>query len=159
MNISINGMIAGARLIGGKDLERQLADAFAEWLEESVNDEYMSDQFLDEGRWQYPPPSTVRSNGEIAGNPRNIYDTGELFRSGQRSFAIMRGGSSVEGKWHWDATNESGEEYAWYVHEGRGPYSRAPRPWTDEIAEPYLFEGSEVKLQLERTITARLNAR
>lgn len=158
MNININGTIAGARLVNTKELEQQLAEAFAEWLEDDVNGEYMSEEFLMD-KWPYPPPSTLRQNGEIAGSPRNIYDTGELFRSGQESFAIVRSNSSVEGKWHWDARNNSGEEYAWYVHEGRGPHSRAARPWTDEIAEPYLFEGSDIKRELERRITAKLSVK
>lgn len=158
MNINLSATIASARIVNAKEIERQLADAFAEWLEDDVNDEYMSQEFIDD-KWPYPPPSTARVNGEMAGSPRNIYDTGELFRSGQESFSIARGGSTVEGNWHWGATNSSGEEYAWFVHEGKGPHSRAARPWTDEIAEPYLFEGSEVKRQLESRITAKLNAK
>ena len=33
--------------------------------------------------------------------------------------------------------------------------SRAPRPWTDELAVPYLFEGSNVKESL--SVVLRLN--
>lgn len=152
MNLTLNGAILGAKIVNSKDLEQQLVGAFKEWLEDDVNDEYMSEQFMTK-KWPYPPPPTERKNGTIARNPRDIFDTGELFRSGQESFSIDQSSSVVEGKWHWDATNSSGEEYAWFVHEGQGPYSRAPRPWTDEISYGYLFETSDVKRSLEIRVT------
>ena len=146
--------MAGARWVNGPQFEAAIIDAFEEWLDEDVNDKFFSEQFLTD-KWQYPPPSTERKNGEIAGNPRNIVDLGNLFRSGQEGFSIVRGSTLIEGKWHWDAENSSGQEYAWYVHEGEGPYSRAPRPWTDEIAEPYLFASSDVKRDLEFRIESK----
>lgn len=146
--------VINARIINQAQLEAAIVDAFEEWLDEDVNDKFFSEQFLTD-KWQYPPPSTERKNGEIAGNPRNIVDLGNLFRSGQDSFSIVRGSTLIEGKWHWDAENSSGQEYAWYVHEGEGPYSRAPRPWTDEIAEPYLFASSDVKRDLEFRIESK----
>ena len=146
--------VVNARIINQAQLETAIVDAFEEWLDEDVNDKFFSEQFLTD-KWQYPPPSTERKNGEIAGNPRNIVDLGNLFRSGQESFNIVRGSTLIEGKWHWDAENSSGQEYAWYVHEGEGPYSRAPRPWTDEIAEPYLFASSDVKRDLEFRIESK----
>lgn len=146
--------IINAKIINQAQLEAAIVDAFEEWLDEDVNDKFFSEQFLTD-KWQYPPPSTERKNGEIAGNPRNIVDLGNLFRSGQDSFSIVRGSTLIEGKWHWDAENSSGQEYAWYVHEGEGPYSRAPRPWTDEIAEPYLFASSDVKRDLEFRIESK----
>ena len=115
----------------------------------------MDEQFLT-NKWQYPPPATKRKSGEIAGNPRDIYDLGKLYESGKRSFSVTRDTSEIQASWHWDAKNLSGEEYAWFVHEGEGPYSRAPRPWTDELAVPYLFEGSNVKREFERSITLKL---
>jgi hypothetical protein len=146
--------VINARIINQAQIEAAIVDAFEEWLDEDVNDKFFSEQFLTD-KWQYPPPSTQRKNGEIAGNPRNIVDLGNLFRSGQESFGIVRGSTLIEGKWHWDAENSSGQEYAWYVHEGEGPYSRAPRPWTDEIAEPYLFASSDVKRDLEFRIEGK----
>lgn len=146
--------IVNARIIDQAQLETAIVDAFEEWLDEDVNDKFFSEQFLTD-KWQYPLPSTERKNGEIAGNPRNIVDLGNLFRSGQESFSVVRGFTLIEGKWHWDAENSSGQEYAWYVHEGEGPYSRAPRPWTDEIAEPYLFASSDVKRDLEFRIESK----
>jgi len=157
MNVSVNAAIVSAKIVNAKDLEQQLATAFKQWLEEDVNDEYMSEQFQT-SKWAYPPPSTERKNGTIAVNPRDIFDTGELFRSGQESFSISQNSSSIEGKWHWNATNSSGEEYAWFVHEGQGPHSRAPRPWTDEISYGYLFETSDVKRDLEIRVTRAFNA-
>ena len=80
----------------------------------------MDEQFLT-NKWQYPPPATKRKSGEIAGNPRDIYDLGKLYESGKRSFSVTRDASEIQASWHWDAKNLSGEEYAWFVHEGEGP--------------------------------------
>lgn len=144
---NLRASVSSARLIGMKAIEASLLAAFEQWVDQDVNEKYMEEQFFGD-IWQYPPPSTVRKNGETAGNPRNIVDTGELYESGKEyTFSINSNGA--EASWHWDAKNSSGEEYAWYVHEGKGPYSRAPRPWTDQIAEPYLFEGTEVQKDLE----------
>ena len=148
--------VIGASLHNEDELVRQLGDVFADWVIDDVNGDYMDEQFLDKDRWPYPPPATERKNGETVGNPRDIYDLGTLYDSGKRSFGIQVTRNSVEASWHWDAKNSSGEEYAWFVHEGEGPYSRAPRPWTDELAVPYLFEGSDVKRKLERSITLKL---
>lgn len=150
------GIIVGATIANQNHLETALIDAFEEWLKEDVNDKYMAEQFL-EDKWSYPLPQTLRKNGELAGNPRNIYDLGDLFNSGRESFNIERSSVKIEGNWHWNAKNSSGEEYAWFVHEGEGPHSRAPRPWTDEIAVPYLFEGSDVKRDLEFRMNVKLN--
>ena len=155
MNITINAITTGAKLVNIKHLEQAIMEAFSEWAEEDVNDKYMSEQFLTD-KWEYPPPPTKRKNGQIAGNPRDIYDTGALFESGRESFSIKAGTISVEASWHWDAKNSSGDEYAWFVHEGQGPHSRIPRPWTDEISVPFLFATSEAKKDLEVKITTRL---
>lgn len=156
MSVTLRGTIESAILLNAKHLEEQLAAAFIDWLEEDVDGTYMADQFLSE-KWEYPPPPTIRKQSPPAGNPRNIYDTGALFRSGRRSFQVDRNDFSVQGNWHWDAKNSSGDEYAWFVHEGEGPYARAPRPWTDEISTTYLFNGSDVKRQLEERITVSIN--
>lgn len=149
-------LITGARIVGEQDLMRQLGDVFEQWVRDDVNGDYMDEQFLDRNRWQYPPPSTKRKSGDTAGNPRDIYDLGKLYESGKRSFTIKRSATKIEASWHWDAKNQSGDEYAWFVHEGEGPYSRAPRPWTDEIAVPYLFYGSNPHRRLEESITLKM---
>lgn len=156
MNIQLNGVIASAKIVNVKALEQSILEAFAEWAEEDIDDKYMSEQFEDQNRWPYPPPVTVRKNGETAGNPRNIYDTGALFRSGQETFKVDIDLQGAEASWHWNAKNSSGEEYAWFVHEGKGPHSRAPRPWTDELSIPFLFQGSEPHRDLERRVTDKL---
>ena len=148
-------LVTGASFHNEEELIKQLGDVFEQWVKEDVNGDYMDEQFLT-NKWQYPPPATKRKSGEIAGNPRDIYDLGKLYESGKRSFSVTRDTSEIQASWHWDAKNLSGEEYAWFVHEGEGPYSRAPRPWTDELAVPYLFEGSNVKREFERSITLKL---
>ena len=148
-------LVTGASFHNEEELVRQLGDVFADWVQDDVNGDYMEEQFFTD-KWQYPPPATERKNGLIVGNPRDIYDLGALYESGQSSFGIRVTRNYVEASWHWKAKNSSGEEYAWFVHEGEGPYSRAPRPWTDELAVPYLFEGSYVRQKLERSITLKL---
>lgn len=157
MNIQLNGLITGAKIVNAKELEKAILQAFTEWAEDDIDDKYMSEQFLDDGRWQYPPPGTLRKNGETAGNPRNIYDTGELYRSGRESFRVEVNTQGAEASWYWDAKNSSGEEYAWFVHEGQGPYARAARPWTDEISMPFLFQGSEAQRDLEARVSDKLS--
>lgn len=156
MNLNIETFITGAKIVGAKELEAEILRAFLDWVEEDIDDKYMAEQFLDKGRWPYPPPGTKRKNGEVAGNPRNIYDLGNLYKSGRASFDVSIGVKGAEASWHWTAKNSSGEEYAWFVHEGEGPHARAPRPWTDELVSPYLFEGSEAKRDLESRLTNQL---
>jgi len=148
--------IAGAKLVGEEELLRQLGDVFADWVIDDVNGDYVDEEFLDKNRWQYPPPSTKRKSGDRASSPRDIYDLGKLYESGKRSFTVKRTATEIEASWHWNAKNQSGDEYAWFVHEGEGPYSRAPRPWTDEIAVPYLFYGSNPHRRLEESITLKM---
>ena len=134
-------------LINPKSIEAALVKAFREWADEDVNDKFFSGQFIDR-QWSYPGPETIRKARGPAGNPRDIYDTGALFESGQESFTLRGGVNGVSANWHWDAKNSSGQEYAFYVHEGKGPHSRVPRKWTDDLVIPSLFEVSEAKADL-----------
>ena len=148
--------IVGASIANAAELEAQLIDAFEEWADNELNDKFMSEQFQT-NKWTYDAV-TIRKNGRSVGpGPRDIYDLGNLYRSGQRSFRINRGASEVVASWHWDAKNSSGDEYAWFVHEGKGPHSIEARPWTDEIAVPYLFYSSPTKKALEAGITLKMN--
>lgn len=149
-------LVVGATLVNAKQLEMQLAAAFAEWVDKEVNDDFMSEQFQTD-KWDYSA-RTVRKNGQRVGpGRRDIYDLGNLYRSGQRSFRINKGSTEIIASWHWNATNSSGDEYAWYVHEGKGPHSIEPRPWTDEIAVPSLFSRSPLKKALEANITLKMS--
>lgn len=142
--------IVSAEFPNKRGIEAALLKAFQEWAEQDVDDEYMSMQFLDNGRWQYDAPAegTERKNGEVVYSPRNIYDLGDLYRSGKESFAIKGNVAS----WNWDAVNGQGGAYAWYVHEGMGT-NTTPRPWTDDISIPSRFEAGYVKRQLLNRIT------
>lgn len=148
-------MAGTARIIGTKALEKALLGAFQKWTEDDVNGQYWREKF--EEQYPYEGPPTVRKNGEIAGDPRNILDTEELYDSGVESYRYSIDANGGEANWHWDAKNSSGEEYAWFVHEGQGPHSREPRRWTDELASEYLFEGSEIKGRLMARIDQGLN--
>jgi hypothetical protein len=142
-----------ARITNQKAIEAALVKAFETWAEEDVNDKFFSEQFIDR-QWPYPGPITIRKEAAPASDPRNIYDTGSLFKSGQDSFTLNNGVNSSSAEWHWDAKNASGQEYAFYVHEGKGPHSRVPRKWTDDLVIPSLFEVSEAKADLHVRINS-----
>ena len=120
-------------LINPRSIEAALVKAFEDWADEDVNDNFFSEQFISR-QWSYPGPETIRKARGPAGDPRDIYDTGALFKSGQESFTLQGGVNGVEANWHWDAKNSSGQEYAFYVHEGKGPHSRSQYRCGDAIA-------------------------
>lgn len=142
--------IVSAKFINQRAIENALLRAFQQWAEEDVDDQYMANQFLDPGRWRYDAPQegTERKSGEVVFSPRDIYDLGNLYRSGKESFTIANNMAS----WTWDAVNEQGGAYAWYVHEGIGT-NTTPRPWTDDISIPSRFENSHEKRQLLNKMT------
>lgn len=151
--------IVSARIVNPQAIEQALLKAFESWAEEDINGEYMATQFLDPGQWPYDAPieGTERKSGEVVYSPRNIYDLGSLYRSGRDSFQVVNGQAS----WTWDAVNEQGGAYAWYVHEGLGT-NTTPRPWTDDLTIPSKFESGYEKRQLIAKINAAfsvINAR
>jgi len=135
-----------ARIVGGEEFEKALLRAFEDWTEEDVNGSYWRERFKE--KYPYPGPVTIRKAKPPAGNPRDILDTEALYESGVDSYDYETGSREARASWHWDAKNSSGIEYAWYVHEGEGPYSREPRRWTDEFQSDYLFEMSDIKGEL-----------
>ena len=141
-----------ARLLNKNRIEAALVKAFQLWAEEDINDKFFSEQFIDR-QWPYPGPVTIRKTGGLAGDPRNIYDTGKLFKSGQNSFTLKSDPNLATASWYWDATNASGEEYAFYVHEGKGPHSRVPRKWTDDLVIPAKFYQSAAIKDLNARIS------
>ena len=141
-----------ARLLNRNSIETALIKAFGLWAKEDINDKFFSEQFIDR-QWPYPGPPTIRKAGGIADNPRDIYDTGKLFKSGQNSFTLKSGPNLTSAGWYWDATNASGEEYAFYVHEGKGPHARVPRKWTDDLVIPAKFAQSDAIKDLSARIS------
>ena len=150
----MSGVIVGGSLINPDDIVNKLAQAFETWVKEDVNDAYFEDQFKDD-KWPYAG-YTRRKSGEMAGTVRNIYDLGELYRSGKESFKIMQGNNDITASWNWDAKNDSGGAYAWYVHEGLST-NLEPRQWTDVFQERNLFDGSVVSKALRSRIRSALN--
>jgi hypothetical protein len=130
-------MAIRAKILNQQLIEKALLDAFETWASSDINDAHWDDQFRDPGKWRYDN-TTERKNGETVGSPRDIYDLGELYESGVRSYKFERKANGAEATWHWDATNSSGEQYAWYVHEGIGSNVTA-RPFTDDISIPSSF--------------------
>lgn len=125
-------MAIGARIIGQALIEKALLDAFERWADEDINNKHWQEQFK-EDIWEYDGV-TQRKNGDIVGpDDRDIYDLGELYESGVRSFNLQSSPNGAKASWFWDATNASGGQYAWYVHEGEGT-NRTARPFTDDIS-------------------------
>lgn len=146
----MSATIAGATLVNAGQFEQKLVKAFETWARFDVND-YFRDQFL-EDKWQYEG-ETERKNGEVVTSPRNIFDLGELYRSGRDSFNLARGGNDASASWNWDAKNSSGRGYAWYVHEGLST-NLSPRQWTDAFQQRDLFDRSIVSKELKSRIRA-----
>lgn len=123
----------GARIIGGDGIENALIKAFQQWTKEDINEAFWEDQFK-EAKWKHGP-LTVRANGEQVGSPRDIYDLGDLYESGVKSYDFQSSRNGATALWHWDAKNRSGKEYAWYVHEGLGTNEPYERRFTDDVSD------------------------
>lgn len=149
----MSATIVGGTIVNSHFLEAKLAKAFETWARFDVND-YFRDQFL-EDKWPYDG-DTERKSGETVGSPRNIFDLGDLYRSGRDSFSITQGGVDVTASWDWDAKNSSERGYAWYVHEGLST-NLSPRQWTDIFQQKDLFGNSQVSKELKMRIRTALN--
>jgi hypothetical protein len=149
----MSATIVGGQLLNTKTLEAKLTKAFETWTRFDVND-YFRGQFLEE-RWSYDG-ETERKNGAVVGTPRDIFDLGELYRSGRDSFSITQGSVDVTASWNWNAKNDSGRGYAWYVHEGLST-NLSPRQWTDAFQQRDLFDNSGVGGELKARIRSALN--
>ena len=150
--------VVGAKIIGIKQIEHALINAFEDWTREDINGEFWEDQFQEE-KWRHGP-YTVRANGDPVGSPRDIYDLGNLYDSGVNSYEYESSPDGASANWHWDAKNRSGEEYAWYVHEGKGTNYPYPRRFTDDISYKFSFRrsvGKALQIRVQAALTA-LNA-
>lgn len=149
----MSATIVGGEFINPQKLEQKLVKAFEAWTRLDVND-YFRDQFL-EDKWPYDG-ETERKSGEVATSPRNIFDLGDLYRSGRDSFSITQDGKDITASWDWDAKNSSGRGYAWYVHEGLST-NLAPRQWTDVFQQNDLFNRSNVSKALRSRVRTAMN--
>lgn len=149
----MSGIIVGATLKNATGLMAKLAAAFETWATDDIQNDYWDEKFRDMDAWEYGR-ETRRKNGDlILEGRRDIYDLGALYQSGLDSFKITQGSLGVFAAWTWDATNpDNGYHYAMDVHEGLGTSNDYPRPWTDELYVPALFEASDVRLALKRRI-------
>ena len=155
--------IVNAKVTNAQKLESAIITAFKQWADKDINEDHWRYQFL-ERKWFYDGV-TRRENRDkypdFIESPRNIEDWGDLYQSGVDSYEFSLIGGGAKAYWHWDATNRSGQEYAWYVHEGEGT-NRSARPFTDDISIASSFwqkePGQALKMQME-TAFARLNAR
>jgi len=143
------GIIVGAKVVGIKLLEAKLQAAFETWTRFEVND-YFQDQFNTE-KWGYPGVTFRKNRSTVGPEPRNIFDLGDLYRSGRDSFKITQGLNDVTASWDWDAKNAAGQPYAYYVHEGEGT-NLAPRRWTDPLMSPDMFINSNLSKSLKKRI-------
>ncbi len=128
--------IISARVIGGKRIEDALVKAFEQWTKDYIQDIYWEEQF-ESDKWDWDG-ETKRQNpaAGTVGSPRDIYDWGDLYKSGRDSYKFSLKADGAEATWFWDATNASGDKYAWYVH--YGTKFMPDRPFTDDL----VLEGS-----------------
>ena len=142
---SIAVVISG-RVINAESLVTQLAAIFEDWTNSEINQRYWEKQFFDPF-WNYDG-ETSRENPAApikdAGSPRDIVDWGDLYRSGKDSYNFDNNNQIAAATWKWNATNRSGNYYAYYVHEGEGT-NATPRRWTEELVVPAKFDASEIK--------------
>jgi hypothetical protein len=148
--------IVNAIITNSKSIEKAFLTAFETWATEYVNDIHWEQQFDDMSQWEWGR-ETKRRNGEIVASPRDIYDLGNLYRSGVNSFDLDKSGSTITARWHWDAKNSSGQEYAAYVHDGT--WFMDARPFTEDVAPPVAqaFFRKEPGKALKLEVQAELN--
>lgn len=117
--------IINATITNVKVLEKALLNAFEQWTTEDINDGHWDDQFREMEQWTYDN-ETRRENGQVVSSPRDIYDMGDLYRSGIESYTITIESKQATASWQW-------LDYGYYVHYGTGS-NVTPRPFTDDIA-------------------------
>jgi hypothetical protein len=147
-----------AKIIGVGRIEQAILQAFEDWTKEEINEKHWDSQFGDK-KWEYEAV-TFRKNRETVGPElRDIYDLGKLYESGIKSYQFVAGTGGAEANWHWDAKNnaKTPEEYAWYVHEGRGSKIRA-RKFTDQVSGAKFSFMSDIGLNLLDRVQAKLTA-
>jgi hypothetical protein len=148
-----------AQITGTERIEKALLGAFERWTKVDINYTFWGDQFKN-AKWDHSP-LTIRANGEPVGSPRDIYDLGDLYRSGIRSYQYQSSSDGSVASWHWDAKNRSGQEYAWYVHEGEGTNEPYERRFTDDVSDmAFSFRkpiGKALLLRVQASLTG-LNA-
>lgn len=144
-------IVGGAKIIGMKVLEQKLQKAFETWARFEVND-YFRDQFNTD-KWNYPAVTFRKNRDTVGPEPRDIFDLGDLYRSGRDSFEVIKGVDGATASWDWDARNSSGDMYAYYVHEGEGT-NLTPRRWTDALVDRDLFLASTLNESLAKRIKA-----
>jgi hypothetical protein len=150
--------VISAKIIGIERIEQAILQAFEDWTKEEINEKHWDSQFGDK-KWEYEAV-TFRKNRETVGPElRDIYDLGKLYESGIKSYTFTAGTGGGEANWHWDAKNnaKTPEEYAWYVHEGRGSNIRA-RKFTDQVSDAKFSFMSDIGLNLLDRVQTKLTA-
>jgi len=161
----MSATIIGGTVANAEKLVAKLVDAFEQWTASDINQDYWTEQFTTP-KWPYNKEGeevTTKRRGPSpfirdAGSPRDIYDYGDLYKSGKESYKFDASPDIAEANWRWDATNEKGDYYAYYVHEGLGTNAE-PRKWTEELSVPAEFEASEIKKKLLAKIKAAMGTK
>lgn len=101
---------------------RQALDSIVSEMDADLDNLFLDDKWPWDG-------ATLRKSGELAGSPRNIYDLGRLYASEQERVELSDSRAVVTREW--EAFNESGQDYAPFVHDGTSTTNA--RPWTDRL--------------------------
>lgn len=108
----------GNKLQQLRGINRRTFERAMDWAENDFDQQMIRDD------WKWNDNETKRKNGEIARNPRDIIDTGDLLRSKDR---VQVNNSTVEFIWK--------DDVAELVHDGgvvKGGGRYPARPWTEE---------------------------
>ena len=144
-------IITGGSFVNPEKLVAKLVEAFKGWTEQDINDDYWREQFTTP-KWKYQYEEVTRRKNPAAlikeaDSPRDIYDYGDLYESGVKSYNFSSTNDVASADWKWDAKNSTGNYYAYYVHEGYGT-NATPRKWTEELYVPAEFDASDLKRKL-----------
>ena len=152
-----------ARIIGAKQIEQALINAFEDWTREDINGKFWEKEFK-RADWEYAGTTTRENPAAFikdAGGLRDIYDYGELMDSGIKSYKYQSSPNGASANWHWDAKNrgKTPEEYAYYVHEGEGTNQTA-RGFTDRVSDAKFsfMDADGIGADLEIRVQTALNA-
>jgi hypothetical protein len=151
--------VISAKIIGLKQIEQALRDAFEDWTRDDINDRLWEKEFK-RADWEYDGMTTRENPAAFikeAGMLRDIYDYGNLMQSGIESYKYEFSTNGASANWHWDAKNRSGREYAYYVHEGEYTNQTA-RPFTDRVSDAKFSFMSDIGLSLLDRVQAKLTA-
>ena len=91
-----------ARIIGAKQIEQALINAFEDWTKDDINGKFWEKEFK-RADWKYDGTTTRENPAAFikeARELRDIYDYGELMNSGIESYSYQSSPQGASANWH-----------------------------------------------------------